>query len=88
MRRLRLSKDSEKFLRTLDAKQFRQVVLKIFALASHPVPHDSIDMGEGFRRADIGEFRIVYEFDEASVHIDTVGRRNDDAVYRQFRRGR
>ena len=37
--------------------------------------------GRRYRRVDQGEYRIVYFFDEDTVTIVVVGKRNDDDVY-------
>ena len=87
MRKFAMSRDAFKFVSELDAKRFKQVIVKIFALANEPVPPDS-ELLKGYdgRRADIGEFRIVYTFDEDTVSIDLIGKRNDDEVYKQLKR--
>jgi mRNA interferase RelE/StbE len=87
MRKLALANDADKFLARLDAKQFKQVVRKIFALAEDPMPPDSLKLeGSDYRRADQGEFRIVYSFDADTVYIIVVGKRNDDEVYAKARK--
>jgi mRNA interferase RelE/StbE len=81
-RKLSLTNDADKFLDRLDAKQFKQVVRRILALAHDPIPTDSIQMkGRRYRRVDQGEYRIVYFSDEDTVTIVVVGKRNDDDVY-------
>lgn len=35
---------------------------------------------------DQGEYRIVYRFDDRSVSILVVGKRNDDEVYKKLAR--
>ncbi len=82
-RKLSLTRDADKFLERLDAKQYKQVVRKIFALAStDATPPDSLQLqGSDYRRADQGEFRIVYYFDADTVYVVLVGKRNDDEVY-------
>ncbi len=86
-RKLSLTNDADKFLARLDAKQFKQVVRKIFALAQSPPPSDAIKMeGSNYHRADQGEYRIVYSFDKDSVYILVVGKRNDDEVYAKAKR--
>ena len=83
MRTLAYTHDAIKFLKNLDAKQFRQLGLKVFSLLSDPRPNDSIEMkgGKGRFRVDVGEFRIIYRFDENSVSILVIGKRNDGEVY-------
>ena len=86
-RKLSLTNDADKFLDRLDAKQFKQVVRRILALAHEPTPADSIQMkGRRYRRVDQGEYRIVYFFDEDTVTIVVVGKRNDDDVYTRAER--
>ncbi|MBV8772776.1 MAG: type II toxin-antitoxin system RelE/ParE family toxin [Deltaproteobacteria bacterium] len=50
-------------------------------------PYDSKPLVgyEPFWRVDIGEYRIVYRFDDDSVYVALVGKRNDDEVYRELR---
>lgn len=78
------------FLLTLNAKPFRQVMRKTLALLRDPRPPDSEALRgyEGLRRADIGEFRIIYRIETDTVVVELIGRRNDDAVYRVLDRRR
>ena len=83
---IELQPAARRFLDTLPPKQFRQVARKIFALADDPVPPDSqLLRGYPYRRAEAGEFRIVYDLTERSLRIVLVGKRNDDEVYRRLR---
>ena len=84
MRKLNLTKDFMKFCDSLPPKQFKQVVAKTLALASNPRPHDSIELkgSAGKFRVDMGEYRVVYEFDEEEVRVCVIGKRNDGQVYR------
>ena len=68
---LDISKEVEKFLSTLPPKQFRQVYTKILGLRRDPMPNDYIKLsGAGERyRVDIGEYRIIYFFQETVVFI-------------------
>ena len=82
-----ITHDSLKFLRTLDPRQFRQVVTALFRLLQNPEPHDSASLtGFPFRRVDIGEYRIIYHVDGEVLRVPLIGRRNDDDVYRRLRR--
>ena len=82
---LDLSRRSVQFLSDLPPKQFRQVVSKILSLLKDPEPHDSQRLiGYSWRRTDIGEYRIVYRVESAVLKIAVVGKRNDDAVYREL----
>lgn len=87
MRKLALSKPVVDFISELQAKQFKQVMGKILSLLTEPTPADSQPL-KGFddlRRADQGEFRIVYRYDENTVAVSLVGKRNDDEIYKRLR---
>ena len=87
MRRLDINRDTLKFLANLQAKQYRQVVQKLFGLLADPMPNDSSQLKESeFWRADIGEYRIVYRFDDSTVYVVIIGKRNDDEVYKKLER--
>ncbi|MBI3696828.1 MAG: type II toxin-antitoxin system RelE/ParE family toxin [Acidobacteria bacterium] len=87
MRKLDLTSRSRKFLETLPPKQFRQIVTKIFNLMDNPEPPDSKQLaGFPYRRADIGEYRIIYRVEESTLKIALVGKRNDAEVYRDLER--
>jgi mRNA interferase RelE/StbE len=87
VRKLDLTHDALGFLKSLPPKQFRQVVTKTFELMANPEPHDSIELvGYPFRRADVGEYRIVYRFDRDFVYVALIGKRNDSDIYKRFGR--
>lgn len=86
MLKLDLTRQARRFLETLPPKQFRQVVNKVFSLRSVPDAPDSIQMhGYPYRRADIGEYRIVYRVESDTLKVACVGKRNDDEVYKLLR---
>lgn len=67
----------------------KRIPLKILDLCRNPEPPDSSLLkgsGEGYRRADIGEYRIIYRVADDSLEILLIGKRNDDEVYRRFSR--
>lgn len=77
------------FIEKMQPKHARQVLLKILALCADPEPQDSLRLegsAEGYRRADSGEYRIIYRVEGDSLEIYLIGKRNDDEVYRQFSR--
>ncbi|BAY78405.1 MAG: type II toxin-antitoxin system RelE family toxin [Nostoc sp. ChiSLP01] len=82
---LRIAKTTEKNLRDLQAKQFKQVVSKILSLQGIPRPQDckALKGYEGGYRVDSGEYRILYTIDDENQLVDVfrVGKRNDDEVY-------
>ncbi|MER3494286.1 MAG: cytotoxic translational repressor of toxin-antitoxin stability system [Mastigocladus sp. ERB_26_2] len=85
---LRIARTAEKDLLDLQAKQFEQVVSKIFSLQSNPRPQDSKALKgyEGGYRVDQGEYRILYTIDDDNELVDIfrVGKRNDDEVYKNL----
>ena len=91
--KLLIEKRSLKFLEKLKSnkKQYVQIVDKIFALLTNPYPSDAKKIKgqkETFFRVDVGEFRIVYRVEEnlREIQIIIIGKRNDDEIYKQFRR--
>ncbi|NOT54936.1 MAG: type II toxin-antitoxin system RelE/ParE family toxin [Deltaproteobacteria bacterium] len=87
MLKLDITHDCLKFLRTLNPKQFRQVVTAVFNLLHAPEPHDSAALtGYPYRRVDIGEYRIVYRVEGDMLKVPLVGKRNDDEIYKDLRR--
>jgi mRNA interferase RelE/StbE len=38
--------------------------------------------GYDYRRKDIGEYRIVYRFENDEIKVAITGKRNDDEVYK------
>jgi len=84
--KLNITKQVLKFFRPLPAKQYRQVFNKVLALMEDPEPPDSSPLvGYPYRRADIGEYRIVYRVEEDCLKVALIGKRNDDEVYRQIK---
>ena len=82
-----MSKKTLAFLNKLPPKQFKQVSNKIFSLMTIPNPHDSKELkGYPYRRADIGEYRIVYRVEGDVLKIAVVGKRNDSDVYKKLAR--
>ena len=85
MLKLDLTNNAANFVTGLEAKQARQVWKNIVSLMKEPRPNDSIDIKEGYFRADIGEHRIVYRYDDTCLYVSVAGKRNDNEVYRQFK---
>lgn len=80
---LDLSRSSVDFLLGLDAKPLRQIIRKILMLLTDPRPNDA-QLLKGYDkmwRTDVGEFRIIYRFDDLKIYTVLIGRRNDDDVY-------
>ena len=89
MLKLLSTKDARKFLDTLPAKQFRQIMLTVLKLLEDPYPHDSEPLtGYPFLRNDIGEYRIVYDVQGDTLRLLVVGKRNDSEVYKELKNKR
>jgi mRNA interferase RelE/StbE len=87
VKKLDLTHDALGFLKTLPPKQFRQVATKTFELMAEPEPPDSKTLtGYDYRRADIGEDRIVYRFDRECLYVALIGKRNDSDIYKRLSR--
>lgn len=83
------SKDALEFIRKMQPKQARQVLLRILDLCQNPNPPDSKaihGLSGNLRRVDSGEFRIAYRLQGDTLEILVVGKRNDDEVYRDLSR--
>lgn len=90
---LRIDRQVTNDVARLDAKIFRQVVMRLLELGQDPRPHDSEELKayrdpgvpgrKGFR-LDQGEYRILYTVDDASrvVTVFRVAHRRD--VYRSL----
>ena len=87
MLKIDITKSAGKFIKKLPPKQFKQVVGTILGLRENPKPHDSKQLigYPEYQRVDIGEYRIIYRVDSATVYIATIGKRNDDEVYKRFK---
>lgn len=70
------------------AKVQLQLLRKILALSVDPRPQDSKKLEGSIYRVTSGEYRVVYEVNDAArrVTIFLVGKRGDDEVYRRFAR--
>lgn len=90
MPNLDLSRKSVKFLEGLPAKQFRQISLALIGLTREPFPADARPLKghDPYHRIDVGEYRVIYRLEDDTAKIALIGKRNDDAVYREFRRQR
>jgi mRNA interferase RelE/StbE len=89
MRKLRFTKQALAFVDQLDAKQYRQVGRAIFGLTADAEPSDSQvlkNAKHGERRIDVGEYRIIYLATSDEVEVIVIGKRNDDEVYRIWKR--
>ena len=88
MRKLDFSREALDFLNSLQEKQHRQIVYKLHLLLTNARPQDSRKLKDAdeYYRVDSGEYRIVYSIQETILQIFVIGKRNDDDVYRKFKR--
>ncbi len=57
-------------------------------LLKNPRPHDSSKL-RGYPdlyRKDVGEYRIIYKFDDGTIYVLLIGKRNDNEVYKRLTR--
>ncbi|HEX4054712.1 MAG TPA: type II toxin-antitoxin system RelE/ParE family toxin [Tepidisphaeraceae bacterium] len=87
MRSLGLDKTVVKELSELPAKQYRQVVSAIFDLLKDPLPYYSRPLsGSAYLRIAVGEYRVIYRFDDRSVTVLAFGKRNDGEIYQVLKK--
>ena len=88
MLKIEFTKQSDKFLKKLPSKQKRQVSEKIQNLLTDPFSNDSQSLkgNRDFFRVSIGEYRICYTIIAETLIIAMVGKRNDDEIYKKFKR--
>lgn len=85
MKRLDITKEAHSFFKDMQVKQFRQVGQKILSLLADPRPNDAAPLkGYNYWRTDVGEYRIVYKFDDETVFVVLIAKRNDDEVYKKL----
>ncbi|ABE05272.1 cytotoxin [Rickettsia bellii] len=84
MREIVLEKRVIKTLERYPEKHQRQVKNKILSLMENPIPNNSkLLVGyPHFHRCDIEEYRIIYNFNESTIYVILVGKRNDSEVYK------
>lgn len=88
MHNLDFSKQALGFIGLLQIKQKKQIANKIQLLLENPKPQDSKKLkgGDEYFRVDVGEYRIIYSIEKTTIFIFVIGKRNDDEVYRKFKR--
>jgi mRNA interferase RelE/StbE len=87
---LDLKPKAKKFIKTLPPKHKRQVKDYILSLQDNPIPHDAKKLigYENYTRVDIGEYRIIYRYEQKKdlIIVVLVGKRNDSEIYRIAKR--
>lgn len=90
MAEIRIKPRVKKWLKALPQKHKRQVKDYILQLGESPMRHDTQQLKGNypFRRGDIGEYRVIYRYEEKNdlVTVVLVGKRNGDEVYKRFKR--
>lgn len=90
MLKISLSKNALKFLKQVPAKHGRQLAMILEALRGNPFPQDAKKLKgtADYHRVDIGEYRVIYRVDSEKkiVIIAFIGKRNDNEVYKKFKR--
>jgi len=83
MYKIDITRAAGQIIKTLQPKQYRQVVSTILALRENPAIIDSKQLSEdaGYYRIDIGEYRIIYRFEKDTVYIAVIGKINDDEIF-------
>ena len=84
-----LSKQAAGFLKSLPAKQARQIAEKLKSLAADPqaLPTEALKGYPPLRRLRTGEYRIIYVVDGQILQVRLIGKRNDDEIYKALERG-
>ena len=88
MRHINIPKKVQKFVATLPVKHQKQIAGNMMNLQKEIHPQDSKKLSNSdYYRIDSGEYRIIYTWDDATVYIRIVGKRNDSDVYKKLKRG-
>jgi mRNA interferase RelE/StbE len=88
MLKLDIAEKAKAFIKKRQLKHQKQIVAKIQNLREDPFPSDSKSLKGSldYKRADVGEYRIIYRVKGDTLIVAMVGKRNDDEVYRRFRK--
>lgn len=85
---IKLEKRVVKYIDTCPLKHQAQLKAKVYSLKDNPYPNDykHIKGFPPYLRVDLGEYRIIYKVENTMIFIVLVGKRNDDEVYKSFKR--
>ena len=88
MLKIKISKAAHKFLKKRPEKHQKQIALKINEIRRGGGSHDSKKLkGSPYLRADVGEYRLIYEIEEnVLLLVVLIGKRNDGDVYKKLER--
>jgi mRNA interferase RelE/StbE len=86
---INFSRQAVKFLENAHPKHSKQIARKLSDLRNEPISNDSSQLkGQyaKYRRADIGEYRIIYFVEGEVLYIVLIGKRNDSEIYKILKR--
>lgn len=90
MLKISLSKNALKFLKQVPTKHGRQIAMTLESLRANPLPQDSKKLKgtSDYHRVDIGEYRAIYRVhvEEKTLIMAFIGKRNDNEIYKKFKR--
>jgi mRNA interferase RelE/StbE len=89
MLKIKVHRTARRFVDRLPPKHRQQVKRKILELSDDPEPPDARPLkgvAAELWRADVGEYRIIFDVDGQTLRIVLVGKRNDVEVYRRLKR--
>jgi mRNA interferase RelE/StbE len=87
MLKVNLTKQAVKVLKSLPQKQSKQLATKVQELRVNPLPHDHKKLkGYPYLRVDVGEYRIIYAYDQDILEVYIIDKRNDGEVYKKMKR--
>jgi len=91
MLRLEFTVDALKFLQNIERKHAGQIALRLLQLLAVPDAQDVRPLKGAlreYRRATVGEYRIVFFVEGNLLRVVLIDRRNDDEVYKSLKRKR
>ena len=88
MAKIDLSRQAADFLKSLPAKQARQIAERLTLLAADPsaLPSEGLRGYAPLRRLKAGEYRIIFALEADVVQVRLIGKRNDDEIYKVLER--
>jgi mRNA interferase RelE/StbE len=88
MYEINIGKKVIKYISICPTKHQIQLKTKILSLKEDSYPIDSKQLKgfDPYLRVDSGEYRIIYKIQESTIYIVLVSKRNDDEVYKAFKR--
>ncbi len=86
MRNIQFSKKAQKYIKSLVAKHQKQIAQHIVLLQKDPNSQNTKKLqGHALYRIRSGDYRIIYSYDNDTVFILVIGKRNDAEVYKKLK---